>query len=549
MAKRGFAQRPNKLQIVCLIATVAPICAPRSSPTSSIDIRSFLVIRFALICVLQELLAQRIGAKVVPYTSSVAPPQKLVISQSDNFAANFGEVLRSSAFFWAKSDQHVKSTICISNYWRYKNSLEVAVLVNLRTLSGRLINRIKIHFEDSEVYNYSPPDAFEGSVEVETFSIRNMRIPYAAVMAVYECSDSISMVHSYARAYSNHEIEEKRTICVGEESCWTLLDTNSISSFCAFHNGTGYVPEQRVALRIRRYDGIEKSVHFQLHSLSPYETVVIEPKSHFPGLIDWLAGRPGNARISFRLEGGFTRLLCGNRSNDWTQLQVTHSNFDYSVHDTDIVKHGIPKAYMITPTIRDKGVRQEIVVYPDTKMGEYTMTGDGGTTAFRTTQIVRKEYGDNGSKRVQFTRSDSALPTRIVTGLRLSKKKSTIPAECSMGVVHHEVPPKHFSWMVVSEQFNSTICWVDYKEVFGGCPPDAKLVFNLYSTGKKEAFKKEFNYSKLPSDGSIVLHDVFKDELQTLHSYAYLTVWCSYGGLRFFSTLEKNSSISIEHSF
>ena len=76
-------------------------------------------------------------------------------------------------------------------------------------INGDLVNRQMISLDEKAVCNYSPPNDFEGSVEVEVFSIKNLRIPYAAVMAVYESTNSVSMVHSYARAYSQHEIEDK----------------------------------------------------------------------------------------------------------------------------------------------------------------------------------------------------------------------------------------------------------------------------------------------------------------------------------------------------
>jgi hypothetical protein len=485
--------------------------------------------------------------------SAVAPektPGKLYISQQDNYAANFGEVLRSSAVFWAKSDSQVKTTVSVSNYWKYKNGTEVNTLLNLRDASGLLIERIKVEFSSADVFNYSPPPGFHGSVEIEAFSIKNLRIPYAAVMAVYECADSITMVHSYSRAYSQHEIEDKRTICVGEESCWTLSETAATTSFCVLHNGPGRVGEQRVRLGIRRADGEERVIHLQLPDLAPFQTVVIEPREHLPDIAAWLGGLPGNGRISFRLEGGFTRLLCGIRAIDWSQLQVTHSNFDYSVHESDQVQGANTTAYMLTPNILDEEVKQEIVVYPDSTPGAYAMKGDDFELRFKTAQIVRKRYESNRGVRLQFRREDGMLPSRIVTALRLGRDAATIAAECSLGVAHHKRPAKHFSWMLVSRRFNSIVCWVDLSDIYGGCPQNAKLEFKFYSpdAGEKPLIR-ETEFSQLPPAGAIRLEQLFDAQVKWPDSFGYLTVRCSYGGLEFFSTLAKKSSISIEHSF
>ena len=72
-----------------------------------------------------------------------------------------------------------------------------------------------------------------GSVELKALANEDIRIPYAAFMAIYETDQSISMVHSYSRSYSVWEIEEERTITDGHEGCWTLRDTADITLCCS----------------------------------------------------------------------------------------------------------------------------------------------------------------------------------------------------------------------------------------------------------------------------------------------------------------------------
>ena len=474
-------------------------------------------------------------------------PSKILILQADNYAGNFGEVLRSSAIFWVKNDRFLRTTISLSNYWKYKNLNDVRVLLNLRNLSGELINRKVIEFKKSPVCNYSPPDNFEGSVEVEAFSIKNMHIPYAAIMAIYESSNSISMVHSYARAYSQHEIEDKRTITNGEESCWTLRDDSKNSSFSIIHNGPHSQENQIAVLSVRNWLGNEQSAEIELHEILPFETIMFEPKKYFQNLIEFLEGQAGNGRISFKLNGGFTRMLCGIKALDNSQLQVTHSNFDYSTHDTDTIKDGILRAYMRTPNILGQ-YQQEIVVYPDTSKGMYVSECDGETKYFKTGEIHKLSFDKSEGKLVNFSRTDKILPTRIVTALRLSSQQLNIPAECSLGVVHHNRPTKNFHWMVVSNNFNSQICWVDFQEVYGGCPDNAEFVFKLYTPNEEKELVTKLFKSDLPADCVIRLSSIFDNAIPT-KDYCYLSIWCSYGGLMIFSTLEKENSITIEHSF
>ena len=305
-----------------------------------------------------------------------------------------------------------------------------------------------------------PEKNFEGSVEVEVFAIRNMRIPYAAIMAVYECKDSISMVHSYTRTYSQHEIEEGRTITLGEESCWTLRDSEAFTSFAVIHNGSYEQVEQTVIIRVRSHSGAEAVADFKLPKLSPYQTFIFEPKKYLANLIAWLDGKPGNARISFELNGSFTRLLCGIKNVELKQLQVMHSNFDYSTHATDTIGDDSAKAYMRTPNLQGN-ITQEIVVYPDTDEGNDVWRSNQKQSNFSTGQIYTEKSQSASGQLIQFERADGILPSRIVTGLRLNSGLGDIlPAECSLGVIHKLRPKKNFAWMLVSGEFNSQISWV-----------------------------------------------------------------------------------------
>lgn len=473
--------------------------------------------------------------------------KKTIISQADNYAANFGEVLRSSAIFWVKNDENIKTTISFINYWKYKNSIDVRVVLNLRSIMGELVNRKTIDFKNQSVCNYSPPENFEGSIEIEAFSIANMRIPYAAIMAVYESSESISMVHSYARAYSQHEIEDKRTISNGEESCWTLREDTRMTSFSVVHNGPTKQESQMVKMAVRNWKGEVQFTNFFLPELQPYQTIIFEPRDYFKNLSEFLEGQAGNSRISFKLNGGFSRMLCGIKSIDGSQLQVTHSNFDYSVHDTDTINDGILQAYMRTPSLLGE-FQPEVVVYPDTFKGVYSSEYNGNIEKFSTGEIHRILFDDIHGKNIKFSREDNLLPTRIVTALRLNSQKSKIPAECSLGVIHHKRPKKNFHWMLVSSKFNSQISWVDFEEVYGGCPDNAEFVFKLYAPNEIQGIEKTLKKSELPVNNTIRLSAIF-DKSFFVDDYCYLTIWCSYGGLMIFSTLEKSDSVTIEHSF
>lgn len=201
---------------------------------------------------------------------------------------------------------------------------------------------------------------------------------------------------------------------------------------------------------------------------------------------------------------------------------------------------------MRTPTI--PGRRQEVVVYPDASKGDYHAVFEGGERDFSTGDIVRIPFDGNRSRPLAFTRKDEILPTRIVRGLRLHGPDGTIPAECSLGIVHASRPPKGSAWMVVSREFDSHVCWVDYAEIYGDCPDDATWDCKLYPANRKEPYEAQLRYGDLNAEVSPSLEDMF-GPIDLGGEFAYLSLRSSYGGLVFFSTMQKDASLTIEHAF
>ena len=130
--------------------------------------------------------------------------KEFYLNQEKNFKAEFGPIFRSSGIFYLP--KNIKTTISITNYWKYKNNKNVSLLITERDMYGRLAQRREINFSTSNVINISKFLIKEGSVEVEAFSNTNIRIPYAAVMIVYDAINSISMVHTYGRNHSLIEL-------------------------------------------------------------------------------------------------------------------------------------------------------------------------------------------------------------------------------------------------------------------------------------------------------------------------------------------------------
>jgi hypothetical protein len=477
--------------------------------------------------------------------------RSIEVSQKENYAGNFGHAYRSSAIFYYKQSKSFKTTISFMDYWKPKRSLEVYILVSRRTMDGVLHDRKEYKFEKGNVINYSElaGEEFEGSVEVEIFSSRNMVIPYSAIMVIYENQNSISMTHSYGRVYSPHEIEEGRTIMIGEESCWTIRDSSTVKSFAVFHNGIGIQGAQNVKLEILNHKNQIRSYDYQLDELKPYATVRVVPQDIIGNeLLDFLDGKAGNIALSFDLNGAFTRMLVGNEST--SETQVTHSNFNYNKHKTDTAGKGV--AHMQIPPA---GFNEcEVIVYPHCAPGKYTLKQDG--------EFVRDfNSGERVSQSIQeglltFETSDGQLPARIVTAMsaKPANRNAELPYEVSLGIIHKNRPLKSTFWGVIATNSNyeSRIFVVPMESVYGD-NPDKSLTINVYLEETKEVISRTLSSDELQKANKGLFISKLFPQLKTKNyggfGYYYFRS-DTYGGFMVYSTIEsEQGSLTLEHSF
>jgi hypothetical protein len=477
--------------------------------------------------------------------------RKIEISQKDNYAGNFGNAYRSSAIFYYKQSKSFKTTVSFMDYWKPKRNIEVYILISRRLMDGTLHDRKEYKFENGNMINYCElaGEDFEGSVEVEVFSSRNMVIPYSAIMVIYENENSISMTHSYGRVYSPHEIEEKRTLTVGEESCWTVRDTSSVKSFAVFHNGIGTQNAQNLKLEVLNHKNQTKTFTYNLEELKPYASVRIVPQDIIGDeLISFLDGEPGNISVSFDLNGGFTRMLVGNETV--SETQVTHSNFNYSRHKTDSIGEGI--AHMQIPPAGFNDC--EVIIYPHCAQGKYTLKQNG--------EFIKEfNSGERVSQPIQeglitIETPDGQLPSRIVTAItaKPATKDAELPYEVSLGIVHKNRPLKSTHWGVIATNSNyeSRIFVVPLESVYGD-NPDKSLTVNIYLEETKEVMSRKLSEDELKrADQGLFVSELFP-QLKTKNygnfGYYYFRSE-TYGGFMVYSTIESDQgSLTLEHSF
>ena len=365
-------------------------------------------------------------------------------------------------------------------------------------------------------------------------------------MGVYETEQSISMVHSYSRNHNLIEIEDGGSLTVGRESCWTLRYKNSVINEAVFHNGHLAINEQEALFTITNIQGVEKKVRFVIPSLKAFETYIFSVADIFPNFRDFLIGSNGWGTVHFENHTAFTRLLLVWRDRESEEVQVTHSNFDYSEIESNKIEATKP-ALMKWPSVLSESELGKVVVYPKFSKGRYKIS-----SSKKINETARGLFINiKNIEKLEFVSTDSnSIPSRIVTGFEYKIDDEVLPLECSTGIVHEKRPPKRFHWTVVSKKFKSQLFFNSFDEIYD-VPTDLFLVFRLYSSSSLDYTEKRVELDDLSnvSDG-IFVKDLFDNDPKLGNQdFCYVSMFSNYGGFTMYSSMLKEKSMTIEHSF
>ena len=482
--------------------------------------------------------------------------KSVFISQEKNFANKHGFHYRSSAqfYFEINRDKGIKTSLILFNYFKIKNKNQVAVCVSLRDSKGNLVERRNIDFKNQNIIVIN--DIFwninnhRGSVEVEYFSLKNLVIPYAAVIGVYETIKGISYLHTYSRSYSKHEMESGFTVMEGCESNWTIRDTEDVESFTIVHNGYLEVEAQDIKIKIITESGRILEQSYLLNALKPYEIFEIVPQNIFKGLSSWLNNEQANCSIHFKINGAFTRTLVGNRTKNKTDMQVTHSNFAYNHHQTDFVE--TEKGFMPYPKfdVRDG----QINIYPDMPQGRYFIDYESKQNKqkeFSSGEYISYKVDNHQNFNIELGKFDSHLPSRIpigFSGRSLNAATEIIPYEISLGICSKVRPNKRFWWGPIgnSKLRNSLVIGL-LKDIYGEYSNE-DLIIRIYNDQNEEYNELIYSSSDLISKDFRI--DLSNYDLENIINFGMYTVFSEYPGFFVYSLTENTKgSIAIEHGF
>ena len=466
-----------------------------------------------------------------------------LIDQKKNFSNNFGAIYRTSAIFYIP--KNIKTYICILNYWEFKNNIKVGIVVTIRYLNGKLFSREEKNFNHSNVLVISNFGVSEGSIEIEAFGNQNLRIPYAAVMGVYEGKKSKNMVHTYVRNHSIIELGEKKAIIKARESCWTIKP--DFKNRAIFHNGHIKIKKQFAKLILNNQDGKEISKKFLIPELNAFETFIFDIKKIFPNFKKFLSKKYGFATLHFDNNSSFTRLLLiwSNKNNN--EFQTTHSNFDYSTYNTNKIKTK-KGGEMTIPKLPKEIEKVKLIVYPKFEKGEYFYKFNEQKKNFFNKGFIKSM--DKNINKVGFFNKKNYIPSRIVTGMSGKWPNQKIPFECSMGINHENARKKRFGWAMVSGKHRNLILINKISLINDSF--SKSFTFKLYNSLNKKILTrvKKINLGK-ENRVCLELKEIFPNFKTFLgNNYGYISIFNSSSSIRFYTSIfDREKGICLEHAF
>jgi len=474
--------------------------------------------------------------------------ENIFVDQKKNYNANFGFIFRSSAIFYI-INKKIKTTISIFNYWKIKNNLDVTILITFRDLDGSVKKKSNYEFQHSNVLNITHYPFVEGSLEIEVFGNKNLKIPYAAVMCVYENKSSISQIHSYTRNHSLIEIENKDAITHVFESCWTTGEIkDNIEYFLIFHNGHSEIGDQTGELSLINFEGKEKKIRLKLKKIKKFETLKINYTKYLKKYKKFFKNQFAYGSINFKNYSSFSRMMHMKILKSEDDIQVTHTNFNYSVVKTNFISEN--QSLMKIPNLNDDIDKYFTIVYPKRAKGNFTayQIDKDKIVLKKNRPVIFKN--DFQSKKIIFHSKLKKFPSRIVTGLYGFADNNKIPFECSVGIAHPQRAAKRFQWGIIGHDHDSKIYIEGYDEYYE-IPKKIIVKFRLYSSNRTKYLEKIFEYESFGQiPRKFILKDLFKNFKSFLNNnYGYMSIWSNFEGFLVYLLLRKKKSVSLEHYF
>lgn len=248
-------------------------------------------------------------------------------------------VYYGSAIFPVIETPQLSTNILFMGYWMVKKKInEVGLLMTLREQNGRIIYRDSIQITSPKSVEISisellkgftsKDENFNGSIELEIFSARDLVFPYPAFVVNYYNNYSSAVVHTTGRVYKEIEyIENKNSIV--KEAGFDLLPDEGVNSFFSFVNGIKKEEDITLDIEIINSDGVHYHNQIDIATVNPFEMKMIILNDFFD-LHQMLNNKPGTIKIKHSFTSFFPRFIAGNFKKDNMAIGITHTFYDNS---------------------------------------------------------------------------------------------------------------------------------------------------------------------------------------------------------------------------
>jgi len=297
-------------------------------------------------------------------------------------------VFRGSAIFPVIQHAKLNTRVLYMGYWMVKNNItELGLLITLRDQLGTIIYR-----DTQQINNPSskevevggilkaiefPGDYFEGSIELEIFSSKDLVFPFPAFVVNYYNEKGSSAVHTTGRVYN--DVEDMQSNSVEVKECgFDLFPGEDMDPFFAFVNGHEVNSNAQFTLEVISKKGISNTKEISIGELSGLESKFIKLKDFLP-IDEWIEGEVGTLKITHNLKGMFPRFIAGNFSKSAEALAITHTYYDNSKNSsedaywTNTNPDLMHDSSVFVPLFLDDDWYSELKLYPIYSPSEHTI--------------------------------------------------------------------------------------------------------------------------------------------------------------------------------
>ena len=378
---------------------------------------------------------------------------------------------RASAIFPAYLGLDQDTYIVFLNYWEIKNKSDLSNMnfsLTLRDEAGQLIDRqtienIKSHNEISvkglglsKTLDLSL--GFQGSVELNIISVKNIRFSFPAVIVAYRSGDLVSCVHTAGRIKNYDEVQNTS---YSEETNWNCKIGKDVTPFFHYFIGPSVPKSTELEATLRHPDGIPiKTVSLNIRDMSAFSS-----RTYFCDELFGAENFVPDAFVSVKVEHNsvYPRLVVGNYFKNKKFFEVTHS-YPYITENDYCPNEEATDFQSVICGFSSKELALSMRSYPtfcDTEMSVDVYQQEFGQDLLQQSNkqplIANVSKFLSGAGTVSLEEEDEFLaiclrgekvPTRMTMSYQFSVKniKSPFSTDISDGAKACLFPPKHSFW-------------------------------------------------------------------------------------------------------